>query len=176
MAVFQIDIQKRLGNEFWTNRYFTDAAILAEAHVNAQTVMNQERSFHGDAVEFVSYRTSTIAEGDDVFLSSPISLFGAVSFGNYLPLFNVVKVQLTTAGTRPYFKLYRGCLFEENTTGSLIDAATVDLVGDGISGMIDIITSGLGVLFGGYAVNPRIQMRQLRRGKRKRSGPVIPVN
>lgn len=175
MAVFQVDIEKRLVGERWTNRYFVDAETIAAAHVTANVIVDTERTVHGSAVEFVTVRTSTVTEGDNVYISEPLFGFGEVSLTAYLPLFCVVRVLFGGTGGRPYYKLYRGCLEEANVSGSVLEAGVTLAFVELCASLSGLITTGLGDTLATGVVDPRIAMRQLRRGRRRKTTPILPT-
>lgn len=175
MPVFQVDVQKRLVAEYWTNRYFVSDDTIAGASLVAEDIADAERLFHGNAVEFVSVRTSTVAEGDDTYVTTPLFGFGELTLTDYLPLWNVIRVLFGGTGGRPYYKLYRGCLDESNVLGSVLSAPLITAVNSACAVFSGVVTTGLGELLATGTVDPRVRMRQLRRGKRKRTTPVLPT-
>ena len=174
MPVFQIDIEKRLNGEFWTNRYFTEADNLPVAVGSMDVFVAAEREFHGNAVEFTKARASSVQLGDTLFFTQVLGLFGQVPLDDYLPLWNVIRVNFSILGKRPHYKLYRGCLSESNTLSGLIQPAALETVQAALEALELINTSGTGTALGTGVPESRIRMRQLRRGGKRKKTPVLP--
>lgn len=174
MPVYQLDIEKRFSSEFWTNRYFLNGTSLVEAIGVAPAFVAAERAFHPSSVEFVKYRLSTVAEGDNEFYTEPLGGTGLVALSDFLPLWNVVRVTFGIVGRRPHYKLYRGILGEPNTLNGIIAPTTLEEIQTALENISDVNTTGTGVTLGPGIPDSRIRMRQLRRGTRKRKTPVLP--
>jgi hypothetical protein len=177
MPIYQLDIEKFLNGEYWSNRYFVSSSTIAAAEILGQTIVAAERLFHSSLVTFTKLRTSTVAAGDDSYITTILDQLGAFSAtGDLLPLFNVVRVDFNKdGGGRPYRKLYRGCLGEGLVTGSVITSGSfIEALQDGLDAIDGIVSDGLGTaLFTGVLIN-RIAMRQLRRGSRRRTQAILP--
>jgi hypothetical protein len=171
MARWEVTITKQIGAETWTNVYWVEAETLDAAGNVAAGIVGRERAMHYQQVEFVSYRVSDGVPGTDIFRIVPIGQNGAVApTGQLLPLFNTLRVDFGAAAGRPSRKYLRGCLAEDDidfifvqaaaktraqTYGTLMieDNAFVDVDGQ------DLITA---------VVYQQVQMRQLRRGSKRR--------
>lgn len=182
MPVFQIDVQKDLEGEFWTNVYYVSCASLSQAETTFSTFLEFEQSIHFSDVHFNKLRASTITPLDNVFVSTAVDVNGGLGVEDVLnPLFDVVRVDLNTALGRPGRKYYRGCLMQSDWTrlGELVSGKRTS-VNTAVNGLIADI-AGLGdftlVQKDGdeivtAAVSPFYTNRQLRKGSR-RSEPVI---
>lgn len=92
-----------------------------------------------------------------------------------MPLFAVLRVDLTVVGSRPSRKYLRGVLAENNTDGpyNLVASAVTSFTNlyaaplAGVAGLVDVD----GEEITGAVVYPKVGMRQLRRGSKKK---VIP--
>jgi len=183
MATFKIDVQKTDGLFFWSNRYFVDSPDLGLAHSTAVEVIAEvESHIHNDRVTIDKVRTSTITPGDNIFLSTVLNL--ACDFADDaipLPLFNVVRVDLTVGLGRPGRKFYRlnwganrvvaGFKWDATSISSVtaaIDTMRVNADGAGTP----IIDEG-GELWTDATGFQPIGMRQLRRGSRRPTEPII---
>lgn len=175
MALWSIDIEKRLGSEFWSNRYiFSD---LGEIDVNdmASDLVALEIGFHSELVTFTRYRASTLAEGDETYNIVPLNSFGSRSGqGTLLPLFNTLRFDLTAAVGRPSRKFYRGVLGEGDINGDAVitspfGSAAVTLSTFFAEGIGNGLVDPQGGLLTGVTIHPFVQMRQLRRSRRRRS-------
>src|SRR5690242_12978603 len=109
MPLFQIDIQKTDGTHFWTNRYIVNSADVNTAHAAGNTVLvPAEQAMHTTLVTLNKIRTATFAPNDNIFRTNALSAVGTQDVrGEILPLFNVVRVDLSTSEGRPSRKYYR---------------------------------------------------------------------
>lgn len=176
MALYQLEIEKVYNGEFWVNRYMLDVADLAAAASPSNAIMAAERAVTDDRITFTKYNVRTATVGDDVYATVPVNLPGlsANAGADLMPLFAVVRVDFAAAVGRPSRKYLRGCLKENHTDGFTILSNVVTFfqsnyatVVAGVAAFCDVdgddITSG--------AVSPRVGMRQLRRGSKKKNIP-----
>lgn len=183
MPLFQIDIQKTGYGEIWTNRYILDAVSLSQAHDSALTFMLvAEQSIHAAAITIDRIRTSTLTPNDNLFLTAAPNAVGTfTASGNALPLFNVVRADMTMSTGRPSRKYYRGG-WGTGQVGSHLHWDGSDI--SGITALLNGLRSDLDgagtpwVDEDGDAVMDAtaftlIGMRQLRRGSRRRTEPII---
>lgn len=179
MAIWSLDIQKRLSSEFWTNRYFITANSIALAEAFADDIVAAERGIHSSLVSFVNFRVSDPGESE-AYVIVPLGVNGTRDTTDLLPLFNTFRVDLVAAVGRPSRKFYRGVLGEGDINGEAVTLGTwatnfatvmTGLLGDSESD--DQIIDPQGTLLTAVALYPFVQMRQLRRGRRKRSNPVF---
>jgi hypothetical protein len=182
MPVFQIDVQKDLGGEFWANVYYVSCASLSQAESTFSTFLAFEQSFHYSQVHFNKLRASTLTENDFQFVSSAVDENGTLEATVAInPLFDAIRTDLNVAVGRPGRKYYRGCL-QQTDWGELgfIDPAQRTLITTAVSDLItDLATLGDFTLVQRdgdeiitAAVAPFYTNRQLRRGSR-RAVPVI---
>ncbi len=179
MALYSVDIEKVLLGEFWSNRYIVEAETLIDAHASALDIVALERAVHKTVVTFTKYRTSTTAEGDDLYFITALNSTGLDgSGGDWLPLFLVARVDFSTAGGgRPSRKYLRLPLGEnEVTNNSIIPAVVANINGSyatpmaALGSYVDVD----GQAFIAGSCNPFVGMRQLRRGSKRRALPIIP--
>lgn len=179
MGLYSVDIEKVLLGEYWTNRYIVEATTLTGAHAIGANIVEIEQTVHDDVVTFTKYRTSTTVEDDDAYFITPINQPGAENnAGDYLPLFNVVRVDFAAAGGgRPSRKYLRLPLFEpQQSNGALLPGVVTflqtyyaDLLA-ALEGYVDV--DGQELIAG--SVSPFVGMRQLRRGSKRKLEPVLP--
>lgn len=176
MAIFQVDIEKQQGAEFWTNVYHVDTSDISAASAAAADIVDIEQTFHTTDVSFTKYRVSTYPVSDGSFIIVPIGESGGKTPGtSQLPLFCVARADISVGLGRPCRKYYRLPLYESDTEGQSITIATRGDVDDGLAAMV-----ALGVLcdpdgqewVAGSTMIP-IAMRQLRRGSKRSAAPVI---
>lgn len=177
MALFYVEIEKRLASEFWTNRWIVRTADLASANgILAPGLLDAERALHAEFVTFTRYRVSTVDPGDEQYVIVPINQLGTRTLDNatLLPLFNTLRVDFPAASGRPSRKYFRGVLSENDISGDAVTtnfnsymAAFVDMFAEGAegAGLVD----PQGELFTNAVPILNVQMRQLRRSRRRRT-------
>lgn len=179
MPVYTIDIQKRIGSEFWTNRYIGTYAAMVNAVAAAQSIVASERTIHSTLVSFVNFRVSNAGISEE-YTIVPVNLAGQRGETNLLPLFNTLRYDLAAEVGRPSRKFYRGVLGEVDISGDAItvNSAFTDhglfLLASSVEPETPVgLHDPQGDMFVDVTVHPFVQMRQLRRGKRKRQNPVF---
>jgi hypothetical protein len=178
MPLYQLDIEKAFGSEFWTNRYILNAASLSAAVASIGGVINAERNITDQNVSFTRCRVADLDPNTDQYTIVPLNQVGArANLTNLLPLFNVLRVDFGVAEGRPSRKYLRGVLVEGDidfttiSTSALtfFDTNYVDLLVP-FDSYVDV--DGEPIISG--SVYPQVAMRQLRRGSRRRTEPIIP--
>lgn len=176
MPTFQVDVQKEGAGEFWSNRYYLFGADISGAHVNAIALAAAEAGILFSGFSITKVRTSTLAPNDDQFLVTSLETPGArTALEDVYPLFNVVRVDFSKGAGRPYRKYYRGCIDAANVSGTTITGTNLL---DALDNFLDTLSSlenqtAEGEVLAKGVVIPRIAMRQLRRGSRRRTEPII---
>jgi len=179
MAVFKVDIEKVLGGEYWTNVYYVDVADLASAEAPALEIVACERAVTGDEVTFTKMRISDTIPDTDIYHTILLAEPGlrAVDTANLLALFNVVRVDFSANVGRPSRKYLRGILTEGDVAFNDIAPAFVTFMDDNYSApmlLIDELCDVDGDTFEASLTYPYVAMRQLRRGNKRRTAPIIP--
>lgn len=180
MPIFQIDIEKRMGSESWTNVYYVNTPTLADAATFGPEIVACERTFHSIFVNFVKLRARDRVIGTDLFFILPMASVGIINAAapQILPLFNVLRVDLLVGQGRPSRKYYRvavdaGALVANMswaTSYTIIAAQNIStLINDNEGILVD--TDGQPLL--GASVQPVVGMRQLRRGSKRRQQPIL---
>lgn len=178
MPRFKVDIEKLFNGEYWTNRWFVDAASLTEAEeFGVAVILQNERTFHFSVVTFTKVRVSDVIEGTDQFITTPSNQPGLLAIGDaqILPLFNTVRVDLRAGFGRPSRKYYRAPLTEAVVNGDTLVATYANTVADAMDSILTTINvvDPQNTPITQATVFPQVQMRQLRRGSRRRTTPVI---
>ncbi len=174
-GLWVVDIEKMLQGEYWTNRYIVAAADLAAASVVGGTIMGLERGIHQPAVLFTRYRTSDGQPLTDVYQVSQVNSFGLAgeTFTSLLPLFNVLRVDFTTAGGgRPSRKYLRGVLTEGDINFNAIAQNRIDFYAAeyvnplaALNAFVDVDNQQINA----GSVYPFVGMRQLRRASKSKA-------
>jgi len=180
-GVYQIDIQKVLGSEYWTNRYHVTAGSFTEALAAGEEIAQAERAQTLSSVTFVSLRASVPGPENDSYQVQPLGYSGGIGGGSIsMPLFVVVRVTFSKGPGRPDVKYLKAMANND----SLQDPFNYkDSVVTGINnGYVALVFAVEGLCDAGgnsyvsASVDKRVGMRQLRRGSKKRDEPIIPVD
>lgn len=179
IPVAQVDIQKVFGNEYWTNRYLIDLAVgTTEAETLALAIANAERGMYYSTVRIDKIRIATLTPEDNVFQTWNPNLVGARQGAGVvlLPLFNVVRIDFGAGLGRPSRKYLRGALAEIDIEGNVLGSTFIDVFAEpyaqAISDLVGIVDPQ-GSDLNGFSIATAVGMRQLRRGSRRRSEPVL---
>lgn len=180
MPLYSVDIQKKQGTEYWTNRYILNDASLGAASVSMLEIAQCEVQIHTQNVVIDRGRVRPLAPGGDNFIIVPYGYDGGYdggSLSSQLPLFNVVRVDLEVSEGRPSRKYYRVGLTDGMVNGSTInetyrafvDTQVEQMRTDLAGKLVDVDGQGIN----GATVFATVAMRQLRRGSRRRLTPII---
>lgn len=177
---FQCDIQKRVGGEYWTNRYVLAGEGITPLVAVANQIVAAEKAVHYAAVEFVSLRVSDTNPATDAYVTQPIGGTGAISMTGItlMPLFVVVRVEFGAELGRPSRKYLRGCLSEGDVTFNDISSARALFIFDNYGQTLRDLPQFVdvdGQQLITATVVPQVGMRQLRRGSKRKTQPVIAV-
>lgn len=178
MPLFSVDVQKFGAGEYWTNRYIIDVADLDAGIAVGEDIADLERVPLLASFVIEKYRVSSVVEGDDVYAIVPYEQAGlAFSDGFPLPLFNVVRVDFAVGFGRPSRKYLRGCLSEGSIAGMNIETAVRGNIQTNYATPLAALPAYVdvdGQPITSATVFSAIHMRQLRRGSRRRTTPIIP--
>lgn len=183
MPVFQVDTEKAIGGRPWTNRYLLVAETMLAAQVAGEAIVDIELSVHATAVQFTKWRVSAFGANSPEFVVVPMNATGQRTVADRLPLFNVVRVDLYGGFYDPGRKYLHGCLGEgDQTDGMLTSGARTFFQ----TQYADPIAQIPGLIIGsglppdgqrevtGATVFAEVAMRQLRRGSKRKTTPIIP--
>lgn len=178
MALWAVDIEKVLQNEYWTNRYIVEATELGDAVGIADDIVQIERAVHNTNVLFTKARVADRVPLTDVYASVPYNVFGLQTLnGHFLPLFNVARVDFNVqGGGRPSRKYLRLPIQEEwQQDGVFIGAFQTLVANSYVAPMVALVgyvdTDGQEIIDG--SLYPSVGMRQLRRGSKRREEPIL---
>lgn len=177
MPIFQLVIEKKFGEEYWVNDYYLEATDIDDANSKSGPIVDAERSIHRVGVVFTKYRVSTVVPDDGIFRNYNINLQGQKSIGGEMvALFNVLRVDVTAASGRGGRKYLRGVLGEEEINFNVIipsAVSTYETMYCNVLDALDYLVKKDGVELDDWSVFPFVAMRQLRRGSRRRTTPII---
>lgn len=149
MALFTIEVTKSCTSQgilHYGNRYIVAASDLTNAALAVDPIVTNEKVFHSQAVGYLRARVSTLAEGDDSFVTIPLSGAGGRTVsGDNLPAILTVNVAIQVIGFgRPSRKYYHTVVGEADQASGAWTSGYVD---DVLAAMADMITdvSAVGV-------------------------------
>jgi len=166
-----------MGTEYWTNVYHVNVASLADALTEGYQLVDREKVIHHTNVAFDRIRVSAMPVSGGQFISAALVGDGLAPGPSDVPLFVVARVEWTVGFGRPGVKMYRGALVEADIVGptaltpevrsfyatwaaeTLVQVPTLQKMSGGV------FTAGV--------LSPSPGMRQLRRGSRRRTTPII---
>jgi hypothetical protein len=173
--VMQVDIQKRLGTEYWTNVYYVTNASYEGAIAAGLDIVEVERNLHQQQVAFVNMRVRPYPAGGAEGAVYELSTFGLITNEQYLPLFNTLNVKMTVVPGRPSRKYYRCPIAESWQASGVLDTGQVAAFNTILEDLLAVATlcDESGNPFTAIRCYPLVGMRQLRRGSKRRAVPVI---
>lgn len=176
MATWRLTVEKFLASaaEYWTNVYYFDSAAVTNTATFAQAVVDAERAVHLSQVTITKWRADDNTLGTDEYVTTPVNLPGlraGAPLDTILPLFVTGRVDFAASSGRPSRKYLRGVLQESDVSMTSISGASLTALEEyastmaGLTGYVDI--DGQELVAG--SVFPAPQMRQLRRGSKKKT-------
>lgn len=173
-ALTRVTIQKAYQQRYWVNVYHLDTAF-DESSAALNALIAAERAVHFTGVLLTTARLSTVAEGDEAYITVPVNQFGQKNSGNtqVMATFIAARIDFAAGLGRPSRKFIRGSLQEEEVNGWDISGpgaaayATYGAAVVAVPGICDVDGEALT----GYAVYPQITGRQHRRGSKKKNPP-----
>lgn len=178
-ARITIQFYNNLAGRYWTNRYFTSDDWTA-AGDTMDALVAAHRAILYDNNVITNIRVDDNVEETDNYDTVAVNLPGLRSGGGFalLPLFNVARVDFdVTGGGRPSRKYLRGCLAEGDASFTGLEAAMVtqlNTFGDALIA-IGTLVDPQGQAFLDAVPWPFVQMRQLKRGSKKKIIPSSPT-
>jgi hypothetical protein len=171
LAVYQIDVEKVLGTEFWSNTYHVDVADLATAQARRSSIVLAERNFLNTPITIIRSRVRLAGPGHVGTVNGENGVGVKAWGGAKLPLFNCMRVDFVNGTARPARKYLR-CGFAVSNVGSdfTFDSGTVadgNTYAAAILAIVGICDPQGRPLTGGNA-QARVAMHQLRRGNKRK--------
>ena len=182
VAVYQIDIEKSYlpstgSLVYWTNVYHVEAASLSAASTSGANIATIEKAVHQTTVNYTKMRVRPYGVPGNVGTIVPLTGTGARTAVDSLPLFNVWRVDFAVAVGRPNRKYLRGPIAEGDQASGLISPSitstilTTNYINPLLALGVLVDTQGNSVTSGNAW--PYVGMRQLRRGSKRKTTPVI---
>jgi len=176
MAVFKVDIQTNYYGTFITNSYHVEAANLLTASNNGVAIANIQKTLIPSSVVIDTIRASTDALGDEVFYTRAVVIPGTRSGGgDALPTFCRWRVDMSIGFRRPLRKFLLEPTETDTTGGGFSNAALAFIQTAYCDPLVALgyVCGPDGTVINSAACNQRVGMRQLRRGSRRRTTPII---
>lgn len=182
MPLFQLDIQKQDlqgETEFWTNVYHLQLDGYDDLGPPA-AIVAAERAIHSGYVAFVSFRLkqalTPFGYSRIVALAGPGEY--VVGSTQLLPLYSTMRVDMGVSIGLPIRKYLRTGVSEFESDGRNWKSDYIATVASQYANVVSHlpeIRNPAGDAITGYAVKVPVQMRQLRRGSKRRLNPIIPT-
>lgn len=182
MPLYQVDIEKSFlvnaaQTVYWTNSYHVNAADQAAATTAGLAIVEIERDVHYNSVVFTKMRARPAVVGALGNITSLNVTGDRASAGqDMLPLFNTVRIDFNTAVGRPSRKYIRGPVAEADQTAGNLTSTMQTLFSTSYRAPLLALGSYVdvdGEAFVSGQVYAPVQMRQLRRGSKRKTTPVI---
>jgi hypothetical protein len=172
---WQVVIQKQYGTEYYVNDYHVQADSAQAAAVQAELIVEIERAVHATTVSFINYRVKNAASSAQGTVY-PIGESGLNPAGAMMPLYNTVRVDMAVEVGRPGRKYLRLPIqmaassngqFNSDFLNFMLDFYCLPLQNLGT------VCKPNGQLFTLIRPVASVQMRQIRRGSKRRLQPII---
>lgn len=174
MSLFQIDVEKVVGTETWTNVYHCEAADNAAANTVLNSIVSAERPVHATTATFTVGRLRLAGTGHAGQVVVLNVLGTRTISGSPLPLFNCAQVDFANGTSRPARKYLRGPWGTSDVAaGFLWSSGTLTALATYVTAIVAIaaLRDPKGRTLSAGAAKALIGMHQLRRGNRRT--PVI---
>lgn len=174
-SIWQVDIEKQLGTEYWTNVYHVLAGSQGSAKITGDEIVAAEKSFHNSLIGFTKMRVRPYPSQGAQGTIFPLTGNGAYASPQYLPLFCTANVIGAVPIGRPCRKYYRCGIDEALQAGGSLTTQGIDFFTTNLIQLnaIEELCDESGQLIDTWTIYPQVGMRQLRRGSKRRVQPVI---
>src|SRR4029450_13705014 len=180
MAIFRVQVFKSLdsSDREWSNTYLCEADTIDTVAAVLPDVGDAEGQMHLDNVTVTRARVSDIEPDPDLFQIVTLGVVGSrgtAGDGDWLPLFNAVRVDIDVAGGgRPSRKYYRSPLLGGDRARGVLEDTVITFFNTAVAQIITVFETGSAPLVdpdGQALVTPhtfsKVAMRQLHRKRRK---------
>lgn len=174
---WRIEIVKQLDGEVWSNDYLTALVTIDAAADIADELVAWEQQVHASVVTILYALVSTTIKGDRTFRHITYNVPGIPNIGEYLPLFNTIRVDLQTEDSDPGRKYYRQPIPENGQANGYLVPGTVASFNAAIASTLQPIIDNSALVtpkgnqITGATTFPKVQIRQLHRRRRKKVTP-----
>lgn len=182
MPVYQVDIEKTMvlntGNTYyWTNSYHVVAGDQVTAVNHGNSIVVMEKAIHAANQTFTKMRVRNVSvlgmSPTIVVLSGP---GGRTAPADQLPAYCTARIDFGKAVGRPCRKYLRINIGELEQTNGILSAALITALTNNYMNplvALGVVADPSGdIIVNGSIITP-VQMRQLRRGSKRKVGPVI---
>jgi hypothetical protein len=135
-----------------------------------------EKTIHASTVSFTKMRTRQAGTTGNTGTITPLTGAGGRSVTAPMPLFNVFRIDFGVSGGRPSRKYIRGPLNSTDNTSGAVTGTTITLLQNSyITPLLNmnVLCDPQGQAFVNGTAWPFVGMRQLRRGSKRKTTPVI---
>jgi len=179
LPTHRIEIRKHAFGHSWANDYLVECPTLDDAESVANILIAFEQNIHYTVVMFDSARISTTTKFDRVFRHVVINETGTPDAAGqqFLPLFNTLRLDMTTLDSDPCRKYYRIPIPESEQTDGNFAPGWISALDPQFPPVLAALPDGSSIVSnkGNIVINgsfhPLVQMRQLHRHKKKKVVP-----
>jgi hypothetical protein len=182
MPTYQVDIEKSTFNSagntvFWTNVYHVQAADQATAVTRGNSIVTIEKTIHSVNVNYTKMRVRNVLEDGMSGTIVPLTgTGGRTTPADYLPMYCTVRVDFSKATGRPNRKYLRTFIGEaDQQNGTLLATYQTFITTNFTSPIVALgyVCDEAGRVVTVGATQNLVQMRQMRRGSKRKVTPVI---
>lgn len=177
MTVFKVDIQYNYNTEYWTNVWYINTSDVASAKEWVDDFVAATLDMQQNAVTIDKARITPAPFIANTFTDYPINTAGTGGSTPPVPLFNVVRMVMGKGTGRGVSHYIRGGVTPSNigADGNFTSAAQTfnQSKADAIISLVPFPCDRNGNLYETCTASPKVGMRQLRRGSKRRTTPVI---
>ena len=183
MPVFRVITEKYSPGfgEYWSNVYHMNGSNMADLAAHVTNLVNAEKLLYYGSTLITKSRIDDEAPNTDNFITVIRNMNGtravpAAPGDASMPLFVTARVDFgVAAGGRPCRKYLRSCLAEADCLGTVLAPAMISLLGGYVATCLTLpLCDPAGNLINSGAAMNVLQMRQLRRGKKRKVTPSLP--
>lgn len=175
--LWRIETVKQLGSETWSNDWLTDDATMEDAQDLAALIQTFERNIHMSVVQFTYIRVSSYIPGDRTFRNLQTNVPGLNDTLDYLPLFNTVRLSLSTSASDPGRKYFRCPIPEIQQANGVLVPSYITFLNTQVlnflvgPAVLEHLVTPKGNRITSATIFPNVQMRQLHRRRKKKVTP-----
>lgn len=176
MPIYRGIIQKNFFGEFLVNDYNISAPDMEAAMAFLETIAHYEAALFIPGIVINTLRVSSLPQGDNYFYTKAVNIPGTRTYtGALTPPFNRFRVDMGVGFRRPLRKYLLIPLTGDVNGGGLSSAAQTLVNTSYCQPLVALgcVVAINGTIVGSASVSERVGMRQLRRGSKRRSTPVI---